>query len=246
MIDVGKHIEVVSSGVRYEAIDQARFKRRMDAMKRKDDEVFGGFLFRDLKKYGIDASAVEQHGRVLKVIGLKDERLLRPSKRIIETSEVLPEHILDVIASIEYYRGIAASFNQFGIDQAVAIFRCNPTQLWPHADVVPYTIIANPSTRALSDEKIIKPEGCLNCSAHFNRSVVARVERFLQVQLSGLDIVSGRFIVWELSPGLLSIIGQHEADHLNGITILDHIVDEYGQKPSDPLRCFVESKRGSV
>lgn len=68
---------------------------------------------------------------------------------------------------------------------------------------------------------VISPEGCLSVSGR----IYGNVPRYPRIRVRALDI-NGNEIRLKAS-GFLSMLLQHEIDHTNGVTFIDHIRDDH-------------------
>lgn len=106
--------------------------------------------------------------------------------------------------------GIGLAATQVGVLRRVFVFT-------PAKDVV--AAIANPAIVERSDETEIVEEGCLSI-----QGVLVPIERPLRVTLEGKD-ENGADVRFELED-IYARAAQHEADHLEGLLIIDRTTPE--------------------
>ncbi len=85
-----------------------------------------------------------------------------------------------------------------------------------------YINLANPHITPIGTEETLSQEGCLSFPG-----IYIKVKRFKEVALTGQEIERaenrlGKLVTYSLS-GLAAICAQHETDHINGITMVDHL-----------------------
>ena len=117
--------------------------------------------------------------------------------------------------------GIAAP--QIGTSLQVVIFGQKQDSLeknprYPDADVVPYTVLINPTLTPINDQMEDGWEGCLSVPGM--RGVVPR---YLTLHYSGFDQFGNA--IDRLVSGFHARVVQHECDHLNGILYPMRITD---------------------
>lgn len=79
--------------------------------------------------------------------------------------------------------------------------------------------VCNPVIVPTSDETELDDEGCLSLPG-----ISVPVERPAQVRCEGLDLEGGRVVLE--GTGMLARVLQHEADHLEGMLIIDRATPE--------------------
>ncbi len=105
--------------------------------------------------------------------------------------------------------GLAAP--QIGVPWRVVIFGTGaPNPRYPHAEVVPETVLINPELTAIGAQIEQDWEGCLSVPG-----MRGLVPRYLELHYRGLDEF-GKAIDRRVS-GFHARVVQHEVDHLDGI-----------------------------
>lgn len=148
---------------------------------------------------------------VLEILTYPDPLLKEPAKPV-ESIDSRVQQIIDDMAETMYQApGVGLAATQAGIDRCVIVFD-------PEADAEKqdFQVLVNPRIIEATEKTISENEGCLSVPDF--RSDVPRFERIV---VEGLDR-HGKNLKFEAT-GLLSVILQHEIDHLNGILFIDRI-----------------------
>ncbi|MBS3757687.1 MAG: peptide deformylase [Desulfobacterales bacterium] len=148
---------------------------------------------------------------VLEILTYPNELLRQPTKPVETIDEGIEEIIENMAETMYQAPGVGLAAIQAGIDKSIIIYD-------PEADAVKrdYNVLLNPKIISSAGETISENEGCL--SVPDIRSDVKRAET---VVVEGLDR-KGEPVRID-ADGLLSVILQHEIDHLNGILFIDRI-----------------------
>jgi peptide deformylase len=124
---------------------------------------------------------------------------------------VFDESLLETVdlmfASMYAARGVGLAANQIGLSPALFVMDCDGV----------VAVVANPRLVDLSDEKVIRPEGCL--------SVLGKTyptPRSLRARVEGQDETGAPIRID--GEGEVARCLQHETDHLNGRVYLDRLV----------------------
>jgi len=155
----------------------------------------------------------------------------------VKCEDVLLEEVGELIAILEAELshanrlgkgGIGLAAPQIGIAKKIAIIRLNKTQGFE------FNLI-NAKLEKGYDPSIFREEGCL--------SFPGRVEdttRFQEVYITNNLVYPNTFV----ATGLLSVVCQHELDHLNSTLFMDHMlpklipaVNKSKVGPNDPCTC---------
>lgn len=104
------------------------------------------------------------------------------------------------------FHGIGLAANQIGINLSIFLMNINDCE----------TFFINPKIVSNSTEKITFTEGCLSFP-----TIQIEKERFKNITLSWFDIQNNHHT--QEFNDLESVCIQHEIDHLNGITFIDHL-----------------------
>jgi peptide deformylase len=157
------------------------------------------------------------------MIIINNESLLR-----IPCLPVLPEEVGGLVQALENelthanslgVSGIGLAASQIGIGKNIAIIRMGEHSI----------NLVNAKIVHAYDPVLFRDEGCL--------SFPGRVENTIRFQEVHVSHLFGEFI----ATGLLSVVCQHEIDHLNGALFLDHLAPKTTNKkiagPNDPCPC---------
>jgi|SRR5579884_1703693 len=117
-------------------------------------------------------------------------------------------------------RGIGLAATQVGVLRRVFVFQLDEEHV---------VAVANPEVVARSDETEVADEGCLSI-----QGITVPVERALHVVLEGRD-ENGEPVRYELD-GYEARCVQHEADHLDGVLMLDRTTPEARREALAVLR----------
>jgi peptide deformylase len=101
--------------------------------------------------------------------------------------------------------GVGLAGNQVGLDKRIMVYR----------DQEYFGHLVNPILVSHSG-KVTSKEGCLSFPG-----ICIELDRFELVEVQGFNVL-GEPITVQAS-GILAVCLQHELDHLNGITFLDHL-----------------------
>jgi peptide deformylase len=146
---------------------------------------------------------------VLKIYAYPESILRQKAEPIKDIDEPLQKLIDDMYETMHYASGVGLAATQIGEKNAVFVVDV-PLENTKNRS---YAII-NPSIVETEGESSIE-EGCLSLPG-FRLDV----QRYARIVVKGYDRY-GKDLVVE-ADGLLAIAIQHELDHLNGITLIDH------------------------
>ncbi len=135
-----------------------------------------------------------------------------------EVGEVTPEieKLADDMLSLMYEEeGCGLAAPQIGAPLRLVVIDCDydPSS---QTKKNPYVLI-NPEIVELSDETAKDSEGCLSFPG-----LSVEIERPVGVVVEAEDL-EGNVLRYEVEGSLLARCLQHEIDHLNGVTMLDHL-----------------------
>jgi len=130
--------------------------------------------------------------------------LRKKCKRVKEVTPDIKQLINDMIATMQKNNGVGLAAPQVGVSKRIIVAQ---TDYGPKAFI-------NPEIIKKTKEKEIIEEGCLSFP-----DLWLKVERAKGVEITALDGNGNK----TKAEGLLSIILQHEIDHLGGILFIDRI-----------------------
>lgn len=118
----------------------------------------------------------------------------------------------DMMETMEDAPGVGLAAPQVHVPLRLFVFRVPPTRGLENADDVPVgnTVMINPEVELLSEDRILRWEGCLSIPG-----LRAAVPRAPRIRYRGVDC-DGAVIAREVS-GFHAGVVQHEYDHLDGI-----------------------------
>ncbi|MDZ7830581.1 MAG: peptide deformylase [Desulfobacterales bacterium] len=148
---------------------------------------------------------------ILEILTYPDDFLRQPTQNV-ETIDDRVQEIIENMAETMYQApGVGLAAIQAGIDESIIVYD-------PYADPDKrnYKTLINPKIISSEGETVSENEGCLSVPDF--RSDVKRAE---SVVVEGLDR-TGKAVRINAN-GLLSVILQHEIDHLRGILFIDRI-----------------------
>lgn len=148
---------------------------------------------------------------VLDIVTYPDPFLREPTKTVVLVDEDIQKIIQDMADTMYDAPGVGLAAIQAGIDKSIIVFD-------PAADPEKrdFQVLINPAIIAADGEMISENEGCLSVP-----DFRSNVKRFATVTATGLDRNGDPVTI--TAEGLLSVILQHEIDHLNGVLFIDRI-----------------------
>jgi len=148
---------------------------------------------------------------LLKILTYPDPFLRQPTKPVTDIDDEIQTIIEDMAETMYQAPGVGLAAIQAGIDKSIIVYD-------PEADDQKrnFQVLINPEIVFAEGSMISENEGCLSVPDF--RADVKRSER---ASAEGLDR-HGKSVKIE-AEGLLSVILQHEIDHLKGILFIDRI-----------------------
>ncbi len=150
--------------------------------------------------------------------------LFKQSTKVINCDDIIRQKLKNMMTGTKYFNGAGLAGVQIGYDQHL-IYIDYPSiakREIPQQKQDPYYLthplyIVNPVIKEMSDEIFDSNEGCLSLpGSYFN------VERRKTILISYQDEYGNEKELFADTPYLAACI-QHEIDHVNGITLLEHI-----------------------
>ncbi len=140
------------------------------------------------------------------------DAVLKEKTAPIENIDGRLQQLIDDMAETMYAApGIGLAANQVGVGQSMLLY-----DIAPRDEQRALHVLINPRIVTAEGETISEDEGCLSIP-----EFRADVKRAAQVLVEGVDR-EGNPVRLE-AEGLLSIVLQHEIDHLNGTLFIDRI-----------------------
>jgi peptide deformylase len=147
----------------------------------------------------------------LEIVKYPDPVLRQELKDIDNIDEELKQLALDMADTMYEDQGVGLAANQIGSLKRIMVF--DPE---PDPEVRNYTVLVNPHIVETEGEQVSKEEGCLSLPG-----VRADVKRFARVKVEALNLEGEKIEID--AEDLISIILQHEIDHLNGKVFIDRL-----------------------
>ena len=124
----------------------------------------------------------------------------------------------DMVVTMREYEGVGLAAPQVHESKQIIVIESAASIRYSEAPNIPLTILINPVISYYSEEKADGWEGCLSVGDF--RGVVPRSTSIKVDALGG----NGKKVSIDAT-GFLSVVLQHEIDHLNGVIFVDKIKD---------------------
>jgi peptide deformylase len=167
----------------------------------------------------------------LDIIIAPDAKLKRKCEPVACVDDAVSSIMGNMLKKMYLAPGIGLAAPQVDILKRIIVIDCARGGI-PSA---PY-MMANPKVLWSSDNQKFHEEGCLSLPQYY--ALVARPDK---IRVSYIDQYNNQQIIE--ADGLLSVVIQHEIDHLDGILFVDHISPV---KRSMILRKLRKTKQQSV
>ena len=153
------------------------------------------------------------------VLRMGEPLLLQQARPVTEfNTPELHALIEDMQDTMQAMNGAGIAAPQIGVSLQVVIFGVGANPRYPDAELVPYTVLINPTLNFIGDEIEEDWEGCLSVPGM--RGVVPRYTR---LHYTGFDQCGHN--IDRLVSGFHARVVQHECDHLQGILYPMRITD---------------------
>jgi peptide deformylase len=123
----------------------------------------------------------------------------------------------DLIDTMRAADGAGLAANQIGVPRRVVVMEVGDNPRYPYKPRIPLTVAINPVIEPLGDELVVVNEGCLSVPLRGD------VARHVDIRVRYLDRAGVAHD--EVKRGLTAGTWQHECDHLDGVLIVDRVVD---------------------
>ena len=154
---------------------------------------------------------------ILDIVKYPEKSLNQPSAPVEEIDEEVLRLIEDMGETMFHDAGVGLAAPQVGVNRRILVYDSHAPDPETDPEVKEFTALINPEIIGKSPETFISEnEGCLSVVDYR-----ADVKRHEQVTVRALNI-EGKKLEFK-AEGLLSVIMQHEIDHLDGILFLDRI-----------------------
>ena len=147
---------------------------------------------------------------LLQILIFPDSRLRKVASKVLKFDKKIEDLTKDLLETMYLYNGIGLAASQVNIHKRVIVMDISEEKKEP-------LILINPKITILNKKnKLQSEEGCLSVPGFYEE-----VERPTDVEVSFQDI-KGKSAL--LRPkGLLSVVIQHETDHLDGRVFVDYL-----------------------
>ncbi len=153
------------------------------------------------------------------VLRMGEPLLLQQARPVTEfNTPELHALIEDMQDTMQAMNGAGIAAPQIGVSLQVVIFGVGANPRYPDAELVPYTVLINPTLNFIGDEIEEDWEGCLSVPGM--RGVVPR---YMRLHYTGFDQFGHN--IDRLVSGFHARVVQHECDHLQGILYPMRITD---------------------
>ncbi len=134
------------------------------------------------------------------------------------SSDSIQSLIKDMIDTMHEYEGLGLAAPQVHVSKQIVVIESQSSSRYPEAPEIPKMVMINPQVEYLTHEQIESWEGCL--SVPDMRGLVPRCQKIQVVFYDEKGICHT-----EIAEDFLSIVIQHETDHLFGKVFLDRMED---------------------
>lgn len=154
---------------------------------------------------------------ILNILKYPEKTLSLPSSRVDEIDDTILKLIEDMGETMFHDSGVGLAAPQIGINKRVIVYDLHaPDPQIDEEAAQEFKALINPEIIAHSGSFISEGEGCLSVSDYR-----ADVKRYETVTVRALNI-EGKQLEFD-ADGILSVIMQHEIDHLDGILFIDRL-----------------------
>jgi peptide deformylase len=148
---------------------------------------------------------------ILKILKYPNDFLRSPARSVETITDAMQEMIENMADTMYQAPGVGLAANQAGIDKRIIVFDHEPD-----AQKRNFQVLINPEIILSEGETISENEGCLSVP-----DLRSDVKRSQIVVVEGLDRFGNKIRIE--TDGVLSVILQHEIDHLKGVLFIDRI-----------------------
>ena len=153
---------------------------------------------------------------ILKILTYPEKSLLQPSVKVATIDETIKKLTDDMGQTMFDAPGVGLAAPQTGINKRIIVYDANAANPEKDDTIQDFIPLINPEIIASSGSIVSEGEACLSVLDYS-----ADVNRYETVTVRAIDI-EGIPLEFEVQ-GILSVIMQHEIDHLDGILFIDRI-----------------------
>lgn len=148
---------------------------------------------------------------ILKILTYPDQFLLKPTKPVENIDGDIQTMIDDMAETMYDAPGLGLAAIQVGCDKSIIVYDVSPKE-----EKRSLQVLINPKIISSEGKVVSEDEGCLSVP-----DLREAIKRSASILVEGFDR-EGKPLKIEADE-LLSLVLQHEIDHLNGILIIDRI-----------------------
>lgn len=148
---------------------------------------------------------------LLDIVTYPDPFLRNPTKPVENIDGALQQLLKHMAETMYHAPGVGLAAIQVGIDKSMLTY-----DIAPKDEERQLNVLINPKIVSAEGEVLSEDEGCLSVPDF--RASIKRFERILVEAVNR----EGNPVRFE-AEGFLSIVLQHEIDHLNGTLFIDHV-----------------------
>ena len=153
---------------------------------------------------------------VLEILKYPEKSLLQPSVKVETIDDEIKQLVKDMGETMFHDAGVGLAAPQIGINQRIIVYDSNAENPEKEDLEREVTALINPEIIESHGSFISENEGCLSVPDYR-----ADVKRYERVKVRALNL-EGKKLEFD-ADGILSVIMQHEIDHLDGILFIDRI-----------------------
>jgi peptide deformylase len=153
---------------------------------------------------------------ILNILKYPEKSLSQPSVKVDIIDDKIKKLTKDMGETMFHDAGVGLAAPQIGVNKRILVYDSHAMDPEYDQETREVTALINPEIIATYGSFISEDEGCLSVVEY--RSNVKRFER-VTVKAQNID---GKQLEFD-AEGILSVIMQHEIDHLDGILFIDRI-----------------------
>ncbi|WP_022668390.1 peptide deformylase [Desulfospira joergensenii] len=153
---------------------------------------------------------------VLEILKYPEKSLSQPSVKVETIDEEIREFVRDMGETMFHDSGVGLAAPQVGVNKRIIVYDSHAQDPEKEDSVREVTALINPEIIASSGSFTSENEGCLSVPDYR-----ADVKRYERVTVRALNL-EGKKLEFD-ADGIMSVIMQHEIDHLDGILFIDRI-----------------------
>jgi peptide deformylase len=167
---------------------------------------------------------------VKKIFQIGNKVIRTKAKKVVSFNNAsIKKTMKDLVDSMRKYELVGIAAPQIGKSTRIIVTELRKTEYRKKpSDLDKMRVFINPTILSKSKKQVIDYEGCGSVA---NAMIFGPVKRSYSVTVSARDICGDKFTL--NAKGLLARVIQHEIDHLDGITFINHVSDTRKLKSKD-------------